>query len=220
MPEPPVSYYEPLVSAYVRGRLGLGNDPVPFETIRDLISEHNLRKDVDKFKRKTILPRIQWVLDRIRARTPGSLMDLGCGRGTFLWPMIESFPGVSLFGVDSYEGRSKDLNLIRDHGITQIQAGFCKSVEKLEGISSNSVDTSTILEVLEHVEDPDAAAREALRVTRKTVYASVPSKPDYNPDHLRCFTLGTLKNTWLRAGGKNIKIEELGKHFVAEITKG
>lgn len=214
-PQPPVEYYDPILIAFVRGYTG--------EVVSDLNTAlayatlHGLR--IDKFKRRKVLPRVQRVIDLMRPHNPPTVLDVGCGRGTAMWPMMEAFPTTFFVGVDEYEGRSKDLCAIRDNGVSQILGGLHLSATSLTGVETKSHPFTVCLEVLEHIRDDEAAVRELLRVTRERVFISVPSVPDWNPDHLRLYTAGALKNLWLRAGAAKVVVhDDVPKHFVAEIT--
>lgn len=213
-PPPPVTYYEDLLLAFVRGRA-----EIPVENVQEALDEALLRDlHTDKFKRKKVLPRVEKTLELLKALKPTDVLDVGCGRGTALWPMMEAFPSVPFTGVDAYEGRSVDLRAMRDAGITQIADAHAMDAENLSGLARNQFDVATILEVLEHLETPEDAVKELIRVTRRAVVMSVPSVPDWNPDHLRVYTAGELKNLWLRNGAVSVTITEVPKHFVAVAT--
>ena len=94
------TYFTDLATAFVRGRLG---DPAA--TIDDG-RKAGLR--LHKFKRNTELPRVKRVLGMLRGLAPESLLDLGSGRGTFLWPLLASFPHLPVPGyeVDFRNARS------------------------------------------------------------------------------------------------------------------
>jgi hypothetical protein len=76
-------YFTDLATAFVRGRLG---DPAA--TIDDG-RKAGLR--LHKFKRNTELPRVKRVLGMLRGLAPDSPLDLGSGKGTFLWPLLVNF---------------------------------------------------------------------------------------------------------------------------------
>lgn len=212
----PIRYYDHLLIAYVRGRTG----DTTLTTLEDALAAVDLygwTKDINKFHRKPILPRVQRVIEIVRTLNPRTVIDVGCGRGTALWPMMEAFPGVAFTGTDAYEGRSVDLMGMKVAGITQIANAYPCMASEMTPVESQSQDVATILEVLEHLEEPTLlkAAREMVRITRKAVVFSVPSVKDWNPDHLRLFTEGTLRNLWLKAGAKRVEIfDDVPKHFV------
>ena len=75
-------------------------------------------------------------------------------------------------------------------------------------------DGVTVLEVLEHVDDPLAVAREAVRVARRFVIASVPSKEDDNPDHIRLFDARSLSALFGEAGASRVSVEYVLNHMI------
>lgn len=211
-------YYEKLLNAFVWGAA-----QTPYTLEETLEEAKSLSLNVDKFKRRAILPRVTKIMDMIQygVSGPTTVIDIGCGRGTAMWPMIEAFPGLRFTGVDLYEGRSVDLRRLRDAGVSSIVDGYHRGAESLKGIPSKAYDIALMLEVLEHLETDkgvEQAAKEAVRVTKDRIFVSVPSVKDWNPDHKRLFTAGGLKNLWLRAGARKVEIEEVPKHFVARIS--
>src|SRR5262245_47417977 len=82
-------YYTELAAAFVRGKIGGAGDLSPEELI-GLGKARGLR--LHKFKRQAELPRVRKVLGFLQGIAPVSLLDVGSGRGAFLWPLLDSFP--------------------------------------------------------------------------------------------------------------------------------
>jgi ubiquinone/menaquinone biosynthesis C-methylase UbiE len=168
-----------------------------------------------KFKRNAELPRVRRVLSLLAGLAPESLLDVGSGRGTFLWPLLDAFPGLPVTAIDRDEQRASDLACVARGGIERLRAA------KMDATSLDfpdaSFDAVTVLEVLEHTERPARAASELLRVAKRFVVASVPSKPDDNPEHIHLFDPRSLAA--LFAGARSVKIEHVLNHAVALVLK-
>src|SRR4051812_29428809 len=94
-------YHLELAAAFVRGRLPHLTGP-PGELIAEGLAR-GLR--LHKFKRDSELPRVRAVLGAQRGIAPETLLDVGSGRGTFLWPMLAAMPDLDVTAVDLDEGR-------------------------------------------------------------------------------------------------------------------
>jgi ubiquinone/menaquinone biosynthesis C-methylase UbiE len=203
-------YYLDLAAAFIRGRLGLGTD-----LASEALFERGLAAGLKlhKFKRNAELPRVQKALGMLRALAPTSLLDVGSGRGTFLWPLLDTFPAIEVVAIDASDVRAKDLQAARRGGLARLTAHHMDA-EQLD-LAADSVDGATVLEVLEHVADPAATASQVVRVVRRFVVASVPSKADDNPEHVRLFTPASLERLWLAAGARRVKLEYVPGHMLA-----
>jgi hypothetical protein len=105
-------YYTRLAAAFVRGSLGIrGDDDELFE--RGLDAGLKLHK----FKR-TSLPRVSKVLGVLRGVQPESLLDIGSGRGVFLWPLLDAFPSLPITSVEVMPRRAEDLTAVARGGVT------------------------------------------------------------------------------------------------------
>lgn len=202
----PTRYHLEALAAYVRGALGPEAKP---EDARPA----GLR--VHRFKR-THLVRVERALGLLRGLWPSELLDVGSGRGAFLWPLLEAFPHLRVTSLEHSPDRAEQLARVRRGGIERLrvlQGDVC-----VAPLASKSCEGVTILEVLEHLRDPAAAARELVRVARRFVLASVPSKPDDNPEHLRVFSVRELEALFLEAGAARVQIQHVLNHRIALVT--
>jgi ubiquinone/menaquinone biosynthesis C-methylase UbiE len=205
-------YFTHLVMAFIRGKLYL-NDEYSHEQLIKIGLDAELR--LHKFKRNTELPRVKRVLGALQAFSPDSLLDIGSGRGTFLWPMLDMFPTLNVSAIDTNPIRVADIEAVRRGGVQNLN-GLLMDVSALK-FEANSFDVVTALEVLEHLTDPLSAAKEIVRVARKFVIASVPSKEDDNPEHIQLFTQSSFEKLWLDAGARSVKTDFVLNHMIAVV---
>ena len=82
------SLYGTIAAAYMRGV----RPEVPETEAAGVIAWGRARGlDLHRFKRSSILPRVHAVLGILRTLAPQSLLDIGSGRGAFLWPLLDNF---------------------------------------------------------------------------------------------------------------------------------
>jgi SAM-dependent methyltransferase len=203
-------YFVELAAAFVRGRRSDAPD-LPAAELVAWGRDAGVR--VHKFKRNAELPRVHKVLGMLRGLAPQSLLDVGSGRGTFLWPLLDAFPDLRVTAVDVDPVRARDLGAVRDGGVERLHV-IEADVTALD-VPPRSVDGVTLLEVLEHIPDPAAAAARALRAARSFAIASVPSKEDDNPEHIHLFDTGSLSALLREAGAASVRVEHVLNHMVA-----
>ena len=202
--------YLELAAAFVRGRLGR----VPAGDARAVVEAGRaagLR--VHRFKRNAELPRVRRVLGLLRGLSPDSLLDVGSGRGTFLWPLLDEFAQLPVCALDRDALRARDLGAVRRGGIERLSAARMDVCAL--GLADNSFAASTALEVLEHLPEPERAARELVRVTRDWIVLSVPSREDDNPDHIQLYDPARLERLFLEAGAARVRTEAVRAHYVS-----
>jgi ubiquinone/menaquinone biosynthesis C-methylase UbiE len=75
-------------------------------------------------------------------------------------------------------------------------------------------DVVTMLEVLEHIPDTNAALHEIMRVARRFVLLSVPSHADQNPEHIHLFDSAQLEQLLLQHGATRVTFEYVPGHIL------
>jgi ubiquinone/menaquinone biosynthesis C-methylase UbiE len=202
-------YLEP-AAAFVRHALPDSWDGSPEELVQ-LGLRAGLR--LHRFKRTADLPRVRKVLGILRGLGPESVLDVGSGRGVFLWPLLDAFPGVPVTALDHSAHRLAHLQAVAAGGVARLHP-LLADVHRLE-LADKCVDVVTFLEVLEHLERPAVAVAEALRVARRFVVLSVPSKADDNPEHIHLFTRDSLGKLLREAGAARVSFDGVLNHLIA-----
>jgi SAM-dependent methyltransferase len=204
-------YVTHLAAAFVRGKL----PHLPAELSNDEIIKTGLESGLrlHKFKRNSELPRVRRVLGTLQGLCPASLLDIGSGRGAFLWPLLDAFPQLDVTAIDLNPVRVADINSVSKGGVSNLKA-LQMDATKID-LEDNCVEVVTALEVLEHLPSPQRAVSEAVRVASKFVIASVPSKEDENPEHIHLFDKRRFESLFLSAGARSAKIEFVLNHMIA-----
>lgn len=222
------THYVRIARAYLRGRHP-GMDQVGPDGFR------KLGATLARFKRTMGLPRVRKVISILRAIRPESLLDIGSGRGVSLWPILdlshemvhqagdynETSYAFDVFAGDISERHARSLCAVADGNPGGLIQAESLDVRKMP-YEDDFVDVVTILEVLEHMKTWDCvrdACSEALRVADRFVIASVPSKPDDNPDHHRVFTSHLLAQSFMEVGAQKAKTEHVLNHIVVLVKK-
>jgi ubiquinone/menaquinone biosynthesis C-methylase UbiE len=205
-------YHASLAAAFVRGRLGgVAGEHDAGAIARGLAGGLRLHK----FKSQTTLPRVRRVLGLLRGLAPATLLDVGSGRGTFLWPLLAdpTLGALAVTAIDRDARRARDLGAVARGGVARLRAARADVAALPFG--DHAFDAATALEVLEHLPDPERAAREAFRVARRHVVVSVPSREDDNPEHIQRFDARSLEQLLARAGARRVAIEHVLNHVIA-----
>lgn len=209
----PSTHYVELAACFCRGHLALARD-VP--SIDALAAGERAGLRLSKFKRNAELPRVRRVIGALRGLAPSSLLDVGSGRGTFLWPLLHAMPDVAVTAIDRDDRRATDLAAVARGGFDRLTSA--KMDATALGFEDASFDVVTLLEVLEHMPDPSAAVREAVRVARRFIVLSVPSHEDDNPEHLHMLGTDWLRASFTEAGAPSIRFDAVLGHLVAVVS--
>jgi ubiquinone/menaquinone biosynthesis C-methylase UbiE len=155
---------------------------------------------------------VRRVLGALRALAPASLLDVGTGRGVFLWPLLDAMPEVEVLAIDRLAHRVADLDAVARGGLSRLRAARMDATSL--ALRDEAMDVVTVLEVLEHIPESEAAAREAMRVARRAVVATVPSHEDDNPEHIHLFDRARLEGMFRAGGARRVTVEQVRGHIV------
>ncbi len=222
------NYYTKLLIAYIRGySLKNGIPEIPAELLSKSF-EDMTQKDIEylinagkkailklyKFKNNnTGLPRVHRVLGFLRSISFETLLDVGSGRGAFLFPFLSEFPWINTTSIDILDHRVDFLSTLTDGGLTNF------SVQKNDicelDLPDNSFEVVTLLEVLEHIPNVEAAVKNAVRLASQFVVVSVPSHEDDNPEHIHLLTKDRLTKLFADAGCRRLSFDGVNGHLIA-----
>ena len=224
-------YHARLASAYVRGAAmkGLVTLPpslteIPLELLQEkdmeqlILAGKQAELKMHHFKSHDVLPRVKKVMGFLKAVQPESLLDVGSGRGVFLFPFLNEFPWVPVTSVDLLDYRVQMLDMIRHGGIerlTALQQDLCQW-----NAPENAYDAVTLLEVLEHIPQVEKAVQTAVRMAKRYIVVTVPSKPDDNPEHIHLLTKDILTNLFTACGCTHLQFDGVNGHLFMAARKG
>lgn len=223
MIDPLEYYFAPLAAAFVRGKLGKELARELVEPALNELSEDQFRAIIrfglaaelrlNKFKRTMDLTRVTRILGMLQSFRPTSLLDVGSGRGAFLWPLLNSCAYLPIMAIDRRADRVADIQAVSEGGYPNLSA-VCQDITALTLLPSR-YDIVTMLEVLEHIEDPQAAINNIVAVAERFILLSVPTKADDNPEHLHLFNESVLTELFINAGVKQVRFNYLLNHVIA-----
>ena len=214
-------YHLAYAAAFVRGKLAhdgscdplfttplAGLDDSELAALFEVGQQRGLK--LHDFKRSRVLPRVQKAIGYLKGFGPSTLLDVGTGRGAFLWPCLAALPQLEITCIDLLAHRVEVLAAVSRGGLERLRVATM-DVREL-AFDDRSFDGVTVLETLEHLPDPGHAAAEAVRVARRFVIASVPSRADDNPEHVQLFSQQDLEALFLAAGARRLHFDSVLNH--------
>lgn len=129
---------------------------------------------------------------------PGkTIKDIGCGEGSFLFNLINVVPFETVYGIDISK---KALNNISKSGVHAIDAQIMDSEVRK---SLPVTDYSTLLELLEHTDNPEQILMDIIENTKEKVVFSVPNT-GYIGHRLRLL-FGSFPLQWRRNPSEHLR---------------
>lgn len=165
---------------------------------------------------KTELPRVRRVLSFLHGIEFETLLDVGSGRGVFLLPFLDEFPHVQVTSLDLLDKRVTFLNELAAGGYGQLTA-YNKNICD-QPFPEDNFDVVTLLEVLEHIPEVEKAVSAVVRMAKRYVVVTVPSKPDDNPEHIHLLTKDILAELFTSAGCTKLHFGGVNGHLIMMAT--
>ncbi len=107
------------------------------------------------------------------AAAPTSVIDVGCGEGVLTEQWADRLGDGRLVGIDLDDPKLRAEWARRQRPNLEYQAGDAAALP----FDDDEFDLAAAIEVLEHVEDPEAMLAEMSRVARRHLLVSVPREP-------------------------------------------
>lgn len=118
------------------------------------------------------------VVDTAIQLAPRRIVDLGCGEGIVAQALVSRLPDVEYYGLDA---SSEAIEVARGlNPELEFAVGDLLDAPGRPGWA----DLAICLEVLEHLEDPDAGLARVLQWTRRDAVVSVPWEPFFRLGNL------------------------------------
>lgn len=152
-------------------------------------------------RRPASYPQDSWAIDRRGAHAmrrvwvsdavSGTVLDVGCNRGYASCVMAKTAEHVTALDIDQ-DSLRQGSELASACGIANIS--FTNGNAYSLPYAENAFDTVTLLEILEHLERPADAVKEALRVASARVIITVPAQGymTTTPGHIQDFSVADI----------------------------
>ena len=173
-----------------------------------------------RFKRgHADMSRVRQTIGVLQGVMPQSILDVGSGRGAFLWPCLDAFLNVPITAIEVDERRVELYKTVKRGGIERLNGVHCDIQHPPSEFLKQQFDVVTMLEVLEHLPDPRVALNNVVRLAQRHVIISVPSKEDDNPAHIHLFTEKSLSEMLGGIDGiKSFRYDYVLGHLFAFLT--
>lgn len=174
----------------------------------------------DDYWEKMAAPRFRFkkILELMAMCGGNSAVDLGCGAGQMLQSIHSKFPQWTLCGLDMSE-RQIQINQIRWPNMDWRCADLTGSRSPFED-RSNTFDVVVALEIIEHVDSPEAFLRNAYDLAKPNggrLLLSTQSGPvretERKVGHRRHFSASNMESLLVQTGWRPLRIWNCGFPF-------
>lgn len=200
-------YCTEVLHSYLSVKLNISDN---IDNLIEIAKKENI--DIHNFKNSK-LPRVEKVLGLLKGIRPPSILDIGFGRGKFLYPLLEEFGNINITAIDKNEKSTNEASVLQNsyNNLIVINDDFFKNTW-----NDKTFHTITALEVMEHIEDTEKFLYECIRLAYEWLILSVPSKEDDNPEHIHLFTEDKI-NKLFEKYGLTPKYEYVLNHMIIKV---
>lgn len=227
--EYPEKYYQRLSSAMVRGSLKeeyqgdelfdkhLDNlTEEEHEALLALGNKHGLKTNF--FQRVDALPEVVKVFDVLRGIAPDNVLDIGSGRGSFVWRLLDEYKNLPISAIDTSLARVEAIESVAKGGVVNLSAKHMDARD-LSEFPHDMFDVTTVLKVLEYIDDVSQAISEICRVTKRFIIVLFPAHPDNNPEKLHFFDKDKVMELFQANDIMQIRFEMMSNYHIAIARK-
>ena len=145
------------------------------------MEKYNSRNPIKKGLVERLNRKIISILGEMIGENNATVLDAGCGEGYISRLIASSFPNVNVTGIE-YTPEAINVAKEMDTLVSYIQGDISDMP-----FENHSFDFVVCTEVLEHVENPDKALSELLRVGKNGVLITVPHEPWFRMGNMLAF---------------------------------
>lgn len=162
----------------------------------------------------------QLVADGVLALNGSTLLDVGCGDGTYTWELAEHFP-LAVTGIDPASNAIEVAKKLRSRSDSAVSIDFIAGdLESTVLASGRRFDIAVVRGVLHHVGDPASLIRQLAQCSESVVIIEpnglnpilklIERVSPYHRKHMERSFAPWRVRTWLESAGWTIKVHRVG----------